>query len=348
LDNLSFTLNHRQPARFVIIGASMTEGYNASTFARGYVRLLGSNFNEAVANISSSYNSTSNAVSLLPEILAYRPDTAILMIGGNDLLFGYPASQWQAQYATLTAQLRVAGVKVKHGLPPPRSTTDLTALRNWIVATYSPADVIDNWTPLLSGAHSLNPAYDSGDGVHPNDAGHLLLGQIVLSNLPPGIRSQPLGQHVPIGADVGFTVTATGAGTLNYQWQLDGVALTEGGRLTGCATNVLALRNAQMNDSGVYQVVVANIAGAVTSSPARLKVVAPPVIGSATTANGSALLTWSSISGQTFTVQYQDDLHSPNWSNLASVTTFDTASNTSLVVPLGNSSQRFFRVSLAP
>jgi len=38
--------------------------------------------------------------------------------------------------------------------------------------------------PLLSGIFQLNPAYDSGDGLHPNDAGHLLIGTIIRTNLP--------------------------------------------------------------------------------------------------------------------------------------------------------------------
>jgi len=45
----------------------------------------------------------------------------------------------------------------------------------------------------------LKAAYDSGDGVHPNDAGHLLIGQIILSNLPPaiGAKSQNLAVVLP-------------------------------------------------------------------------------------------------------------------------------------------------------
>ena len=106
------------------------------------------------------------------------------MIGGNDLLFGYPASQWQAQYSNLVAQLQIRGARVKHCLPTPRNNVDLRPLRSWILSTYPSADVIDTWTPFLQGSYSLQPAYDGGDGVHPNDAGHLLLGQIIRTNLP--------------------------------------------------------------------------------------------------------------------------------------------------------------------
>jgi len=184
VDNISFTINHRKPARFIVVGASASDGYNASSAARRYVSVVQSNFFEAVCNDSSSYNTATNAISILPEILAHRPSTAILMIGGNDIAFGYPASQWQTQYSNLVAQLQMSGIAVKHTFQTPRNGVDLRPLRDWITAHYPPADIIDTWTPFVTNAFSLKPIYDSGDGVHPNDVGHLLLGQIIRTNLP--------------------------------------------------------------------------------------------------------------------------------------------------------------------
>jgi lysophospholipase L1-like esterase len=121
---------------------------------------------------------------VLPEILAHQPAEAVLMIGGNDLQFGYPTNQWQSQYSNLVATLQANGVRVKHCLPTPRNVVDLTPLRDWIVATYPSADIINTWTPLLQGTNQLNILYNTGDGVHPNDAGHLILGTIIRTNLP--------------------------------------------------------------------------------------------------------------------------------------------------------------------
>jgi lysophospholipase L1-like esterase len=182
LDDFSFTINHRKPARFIVIGASGCEGYFASTHDRGLVNVIQTNFTETVCNDSSSYNTTADSLSVLPEILAHQPGTAILWIGGNDLAFGVPLAQAEQQYSNLVAQLVANGVKVKHA-PIPRTTADLRALRSWITNSY-PTDIIDTWNPLLSGTYQLNPAYDSGDGLHPNDAGHLLIGTIIRTNLP--------------------------------------------------------------------------------------------------------------------------------------------------------------------
>ena len=184
VDDLSFTLNHRRPARFIVVGDSISDGYRATNAPARYISVVQSNFNETVCNDSSSYNTTTNSVSVLPEILAHHPGTAILMIGGNDVQFGYPASQWQTQYSNLVTQLQANGAHVKHCLPTPRSNVDLRPLKDWILANYPASDIIDTWTPLLNGTSGLQSSYDGGDGVHPNTAGHLLLGFIIRTNLP--------------------------------------------------------------------------------------------------------------------------------------------------------------------
>lgn len=183
LDDFSFTINHRKPARFIVIGGSSSDGYNASTHERAFVNVIQTNFAETVCNDSSCYNTVADSLSALPEILAQQPGTAILLIGGNDVYFGVPTAQWQQNYSNLVAQLSANGVKVKH-CAVPRNTADLTALRNWIISSYPANDIIDTWTPLGGGSSRLNSAYDSGDGVHPNDVGHLLIGQIIRTNLP--------------------------------------------------------------------------------------------------------------------------------------------------------------------
>jgi len=183
-DNVSFSIERRKPARFIQIGGSASEGYLASIYSKAFVNVIQSNYTEAVCNDSSSWNSLTNSLSVLPEILAHQPGTAILMIGGNDLSYNYPAAQWQSAYSNLVAQLQAGGSRIKHCLPTPRNTVNLLPLKNWIQTNYPAREIIDCWTPLLTNTSSLKPIYDSGDGVHPNDAGHLLLGLIIRTNLP--------------------------------------------------------------------------------------------------------------------------------------------------------------------
>jgi hypothetical protein len=82
----------------------------------------------------------------------------------------------------------------------------------------------------------------------------------------PVITTQPLSQTVLAGQPVTFTVVAGGTAPLSYQWSKGGVALPD-------ATSAsLVLAATQASDAGSYTVVVTNVAGSVTSSPAVLTV----------------------------------------------------------------------------
>jgi hypothetical protein len=72
----------------------------------------------------------------------------------------------------------------------------------------------------------------------------------VAVNAAPGILSGPSPQTVCDGGSATFTVSASGAG-LSYQWQKNGVnILSDGGTISGSATNTLTLTGVGMGDSG--------------------------------------------------------------------------------------------------
>jgi DNA/RNA endonuclease G (NUC1) len=96
----------------------------------------------------------------------------------------------------------------------------------------------------------------------------------------PGISAQPTSQTVSEGGSVSFRVTATGDGTLTYQW------MKEGSALTGKTASSLTINSVALADAGSYTVVVTNTlhgATATTTSAAATLTVNPlpstPVIG---------------------------------------------------------------------
>ncbi|MBI5775545.1 MAG: immunoglobulin domain-containing protein, partial [Verrucomicrobia bacterium] len=91
-----------------------------------------------------------------------------------------------------------------------------------------------------------------------------------LSNAAPVIVTSPPSVTVATGANVTFSVYATGSGGLGYQWQKNGTNLADGGNLSGATTGVLNLANVQPGDAGSYAVVVTNSGGSVTSAAATL------------------------------------------------------------------------------
>ena len=65
-------------------------------------------------------------------------------------------------------------------------------------------------------------------------------------------------------------MAATGTAPLSYQWQKDGVNLTDGGRIKGASTTTLSITAAQKSDKGGYICVVARTTGRDTSKLATL------------------------------------------------------------------------------
>jgi hypothetical protein len=86
----------------------------------------------------------------------------------------------------------------------------------------------------------------------------------------PYIYAQPTSQVVTVGANVSFSVAASGTVPLAYQWQFNGT------NVDGAVTSSLTLTNVQDFDGGSYAVVVTNAYGTVTSSNAVLTVNPPP------------------------------------------------------------------------
>lgn len=88
----------------------------------------------------------------------------------------------------------------------------------------------------------------------------------------PTITTQPLGKTNSAGANVTFTVVATGSAPLNYQWRKDGT------NIPSATLNAYSLNNVSANDTGNYTVSISNPAGTANSSTARLVVQTPPTV----------------------------------------------------------------------
>lgn len=90
---------------------------------------------------------------------------------------------------------------------------------------------------------------------------------------PPVLTSQPQSATVVVGSPVTFAVTATGSGTLSYQWSFNGQALT------GATASSFTIASAQVASAGSYSVAVRGSGGSVSSSAAVLSVVSASPMG---------------------------------------------------------------------
>ncbi len=81
----------------------------------------------------------------------------------------------------------------------------------------------------------------------------------------------------------------------------------------------------------------------------RLSIPLPPVFRSAIPTNNSVRLTWSSVAGQQYQLQYRPNLSAGDWADLGSLSLATNGTMTALdTLDSGSVSQRFYRVILAP
>jgi hypothetical protein len=121
----------------------------------------------------------------------------------------------------------------------------------------------------------------------------------------PTITSQPVSQTVVVGANVTFTVVASGTAPLSYQWMKNGTSIT------GATSASLSLTSVTTSSAGSYTVRVSNSAGSVTSAAATLTVnttVAAPTITTppaSQTVNAGASVSFNVVAGGTAPLSYQ-------------------------------------------
>lgn len=154
-----------KPGGNLFVGDSIDVGSASSVLPGGYAyQLLG--------QIDAGPGDKSREVLLrLPEIISLKPEVVYLKIGTNDTSL----PTWQANITTIVSSLRRAGIKVILLTPPPMNSTNKQPYRDSLFAMY-PTSTIDLFTPLkATSGTGYNPTYDSGDGVHPNQAGHNLI-----------------------------------------------------------------------------------------------------------------------------------------------------------------------------
>lgn len=155
-------------------------------------------------------------------------------------------------------------------------------------------------TPTAAGSYTVNMTafqFSSAGGIASPQFSYTVN---VTSASPPSITTNPTSQSVAIGANVTFTVVATGA--TSYQW------LKGGTPIAGATNATLTLNNVHSTDNGDYTVTVTNGAGSATSTAATLTVAAAitfteePV--SQTSAPGSDVLFAATVTGTGLTYQW--------------------------------------------
>jgi len=95
-------------------------------------------------------------------------------------------------------------------------------------------------------------------------------------NGPLQITGQPVDQPVYVGDNAVFTVATDGSSPVYYQWQQDGINLTNGSGISGANSATLVISNVNVFDAAIYSVIVSNAFNSVSSADAYLEVIYSP------------------------------------------------------------------------
>ena len=167
-------------AKLAIIGDSKSQGYFASSFVSRYASILSTYYGNTVV-FAGGGDDTGNLLMQIPEIISFSPNKLVIQIGSNDIVLG----TFQANLTNLYNQLVASGIDTYILAPIPENPRDLRPQLNYIVANFPSSKVImEVWDDLITipGGYLLKAIYDSGDGVHPNNAGHAQIAQSIINS----------------------------------------------------------------------------------------------------------------------------------------------------------------------
>jgi hypothetical protein len=163
-----------------------------------------------------------------------------------------------------------------------------------------------------------------------------------VTNVPPFITAQPIGQSLIAGANATFSVAAGGTAALGYQWRFKNV------NIPGANNSSYTRFGVTTNDSGAYSVVVTNTSGSVISASAFLTVTqpVPPQFNGVTLQNGNELrFTLAGEPGGNIEILKSSDL--VTWQTVTNIA--NPSGVVEFIAPiLPGEPQQFYRARIGP
>ena len=139
---------------------------------------------------------------------------------------------------------------------------------NFNVTAYGAPPLVFQWqfnnSPVGSPTTGTNYSSYTLTNVGTNQAGNYTVqvingsGNVTSSNavltvaVSPVITTQPLNRTTNVNTTATFSVAATSALPMSYQWQKNGTNLVNGGKYAGATTNILTITTVSSNEAAIY------------------------------------------------------------------------------------------------
>lgn len=120
----------------------------------------------------------------ISKALSLNPDAVIINLPSNDAANAYPVELQLENYEKILDEVKAIELPYWICTPQPRNFSEdkisiQKEMRDSTIQIFGEF-AIDFWTDIATETGTVNPIYNSGDGVHLNDAGHaILLGRVL-------------------------------------------------------------------------------------------------------------------------------------------------------------------------
>jgi acyl-CoA thioesterase-1 len=192
-DSSTSQVTNTKSFKILILGDSLTEGYGVQE-SEAYPTLLEkrieleisplTGISYSVINGGITGSTSSGGVSRIQWLLQSKPDLLLVALGGNDGLRGVPVTETKKNLQTILQKAQehsipvvLAGMKIPPNYGPVYSDEFAQ-----IFPTL--ADSLDiPLIPFLLEGVGGNPKFNLPDRIHPNPAGHKIIGDLVFNHL---------------------------------------------------------------------------------------------------------------------------------------------------------------------
>jgi autotransporter-associated beta strand protein len=216
-------------------------------------------------------------------------NTALFTAGSFTLNNGTVSADFSTTNLTVGNLATAGGANTINVVALPNVST-LPARVKLVKYTTAAPGLVDG-NNVLTALNATLPTLGSPVGYLTNNVADKCIELVITSMVvTPVITQQPQPDSAYSGYFAHFSVGLEITNSPTYQWRKDGVALSNGGAFSGVDTAVLKISNVSAAELGDFDVIVSNVSGSVTSSPAALTLRSPSGYEAAAVAAGPVAL----------------------------------------------------------